>query len=430
MISRINNTNVQIMDERRARERRRRRRESPTGRPTTWMLSLVSLMLFPPACHYQHQMKCSAFILPHLQQPARYYLRNNNNNNNNNNRNDIEDRSSSSSSWHGDFNLVLQMAASSMGAQQPKNNAKQPGRGLSPYFQAILGRTNDRQRFVTGKYPVTVTVEENPTQKWLNLGRSSEGVATSVVLVNNTQIEKSLASYSRFQWIDDSERQECYVVSMELLAEIHIHKPGYLHIMSGDGAGSSAAALREASSCMTMKWDTVVAATAAAAAHRKKMSRSTAALYEQQQPPPQNTLEENNNNLQQQWKGGGGPVLYRDRLWVSGFTLAGRKGFLKSMDVESGHIHSVNARSESMALWPNEMNSVPSNLIQTNHHHNLRTSIKKQPMDDALLVSDGFLVPGKDRGGIYIVQKPGNSNSEWTISLTDRSDKHRWFYHR
>jgi hypothetical protein len=51
--------------------------------------------------------------------------------------------------------------------------------------------------------------------------------------------------------------------------------------------------------------------------------------------------------------------------------------------------------------------------------------------EDALLVSDGFLVPGKDQGGIYIIKNPENPSSEWTICLTDKSSGgDRWFYHR
>jgi hypothetical protein len=51
--------------------------------------------------------------------------------------------------------------------------------------------------------------------------------------------------------------------------------------------------------------------------------------------------------------------------------------------------------------------------------------------DDALLVSDGFLVPGKNKGGIYVVKNPGNPNTEWTSCLTGGSSKHHaWFYHR
>ena len=47
-------------------------------------------------------------------------------------------------------------------------------------------------------------------------------------------------------------------------------------------------------------------------------------------------------------------------------------------------------------------------------------------LDDALLVSDGFLVPGKDHGGLYIVKNPSTSR-EKSVCLTQDN---RWFYHR
>ena len=107
---------------------------------------------------------------------------------------------------------------------------------------------------------------------------------------------------------------------------------------------------------------------------------------------------------------------YRDRLWVTGFTLAGRRGIIKSVDADSGHIDSVNSRSEAMALWPNEVNSVPASLLS-----NVTLGASQECyFDDALLVSDGFLVPGKDRGGLYIVKNPSNPNSEWTACMTDQ----------
>lgn len=267
------------------------------------------------------------------------------------------------------------MAAATLGSE-----------GLSRYFQGILSRTNDRQRFVTGQYPVIVTVEEDPTRKWLNLGRP-ESSATSVIFVNDTIPDRSLASYDRFQWLEDRERKELHqryaTASLELLAEINMVKPGYLQILSSDGAGSSAATLRHADE--GTKWNRL----------------RNSVLYEQ--------LED------LKWKG-----PYRDRLWVTGFSLAGRRGTVKSMDVCDGYIDSVNDRSEAMTLWPNELSSVPASLLPDS----------SSKFDDALLVSDGFLVPGKDQGGIYVIKNPGNPNSEWSICLTEISPRDRWFYHR
>ena len=134
---------------------------------------------------------------------------------------------------------------------------------------------------------------------------------TAYVLVNDTTIDKSLASYDRFQWLDEHERSVLHgrytSVSMELLAEIHMIKPGYLQILSSDGAGSSAAALRNIDSSTNQNWKY--------GWNRKKNS----ALYQE--------LED------LRWE-----APFRDRLWVTGFSLAGRKGIVKSMDVQTGEI--------------------------------------------------------------------------------------------
>ena len=277
-------------------------------------------------------------------------------------------------------------------------------KGLSRYFQGILSRTRDRQRFVTGKYPVIVSVEENPTQKWLN--RDS---ATSLLLVNDTTLDKSLASYDRFQWLDDVERHELHdryaSISLELLAEIHMTRPGYVHILPRQGPGASAEKLRAYGS--TTRWN--------------RFENST--LYQElfldeilnlpvDTPHHKHHHHPHNANP-------------KDRLWVTGFSLASRKGFVQSMDVDTGHIASVNRRSEAMTLWPNEVGRVPKDVLLSSK---MQSSLGVDD-SDALLVSDGFLVPGKDRGGIYLVKNPGNPHSEWTVPLTDREGE-RWFYHR
>jgi hypothetical protein len=287
--------------------------------------------------------------------------------------------------------LSASLAESSLSSSSSSGErlSRYSGEGLSRYYQSILSRTNDRQRFVTGKYPVIVSVQEDPTRKWLALGR---GDTATTMLVNGTSIDRSLASYDRLQWLDDDERGELHnryaSVSMELLAEIHMDKPGYVNILSSDGAGSSAAALRNADDSTT-RWN--------------RWKRKRALLEE---------LEDS------KWQS-----PYQERLWVTGFTLAGRRGIVKSMDVNNGHIDSVNKRSKTMALWPNEVNSVPTKLLGNQQASNNK-------YEDALLVSDGFLVPGKDRGGIYIVKNPGNPASEWTVCLTNMESGDRWFYHR
>ena len=305
-----------------------------------------------------------------------------------------------------------------------------------------------------------VTVEENPTRKWLDLGRMQQQggggsehnqFSTSVVLVNGTNIDKSLASYDRYQWLDDPERQELHdryaTVSMELLAEISIDKPGYLKILQSDGAGSSAAHSRKiqqrqqkdgSSTPLWNRWR----ATA-------KDSTTATQQHEQHQEMEEDTQEK--------------PLL-RDRLWSTGFSLTSPRGFIKSVDIHDGHIDEVNPRSESMISWPNEITKVPTNMIQRqrqqkhqkhgdnndgNHdspqQHQPQQSIRESwdemssagsgdgtnsLTQDALLVADGFLVPGKDRGGIYVVNNPAHKESEWSIPLTDPFSTDRWFYHK
>jgi hypothetical protein len=256
---------------------------------------------------------------------------------------------------------------------------------------------------VTGQYPVIVTVEENPTLRWLKLGKDSRDVSTAVVMVNGTSIDRSLASYDRYQWLDDQERKELHnryaAVSMELLAEIYLPRPGYLQILPSDGAGSSAALSRNAkNSNQWNKW------------RRDAACREREGVEAQEAP-------------------------FRDRLWVTGFSLASRNGFIKSVDIHNGHIDTINKRSESMIPWPNEVNKVPVDLITNqqwlrNKKNKHQVSFPNEITQDALLVSDGFLVPGKNRGGIYVINNPGNEKHEWSVCLTDPFEKEGWFYHR
>ena len=185
------------------------------------------------------------------------------------------------------------------------------------------------------------------------------------MLVNGTAPARSLASLDRWNWLDDDERQEladsCGMISLELIAEIHTERPGYLRILSSESAGNAAAALQRP-----------------AFAHK--------------------LIEVPNRSL-------------RERLWVTGFSLTGRKGIVKSVDAKDGAIHSINDRTSRSILWPNEVAEVPNN-------------------PDALLIADGFLVPGKDRGGIYVVSKPGSPQYEWNVCLTKSTSQERWFDHK
>ena len=301
---------------------------------------------------------------------------------------------------------------------------------IAQSFRSILARNRNRhhrQRFVTGQFPVIVSVEENPTRRWLDLGRIQQQgeLSNSVVLVNGTNIDRSLASYDRYQWLEEIERQELHdryaTVSMELLAEITVEKPGYLQIMRSNGAGSLAEHSRNLQKEMndggiTLPW--------------RKTGKYSATLgteaYFNADPGTRKPL--------------------RDRLWSTGFSLTSPSGFIKSVDIQDGHIDSASARSESMISWPNEITKVPMNLVkhQTPGRNYLSDQENRDKMtgekegssfvntfiQDALLVADGFLIPGKDRGGIYLVNKPSDKELEWSVALTDPLSTERWFYHK
>lgn len=268
--------------------------------------------------------------------------------------------------------------------------------GLSRFHQSIMSRSADRQRLVTGKDPLLITVEDNPTRRWLGLGREGTA-ATAQLLVNGTTVEHSTASFDRFQWIDDEERFELHqryaMVSLELIAEVNIKKPGYVNILPSSGAGSTAALRRVVEK--STAWNRYT---------------GTSAIFDE--------IDGNRVN--------------KDRLWVTGFSLTSQRGYLHSVDAETGHIDSVNKQTSSSILWPNESSSVPSfREMRVKSNGSAAINSKGNERDDALLVSDGFLVPGKNKGGIYVVKNPGNSGTEWTCCLTGGSTKHRaWFYHR
>lgn len=309
--------------------------------------------------------------------------------------------------------------------------------GLSKFHLSILSRTADRQRFITGRYPVTVTVKDNPTRKWLNLGRrTAEAIAETEIFVNGTAASRSLASLDRFLWLDDSERQhqqEQYaMVSLELLAEIHLERPGYLQILDSRGAGARAAASHAAASLQ--------------ADHHHpggggggwRLRTHTLKLLKR--------IEGHNNAVVSSARTAYHESITTniDRLWVTGFSLAGRQGLVTAVDCETCYIKPVNDRSRNAMLWPNEVQQVPADLLgsyptaavaaaaakkQKQRDSNGLDRDRDEPRryQDALLVCDGFLVPTKDRGGLYVVKNPGHE-TEWTVCLTKQRD--RWFYHR
>mmetsp|Transcript_11118 Transcript_11118/g.21615 ORF Transcript_11118/g.21615 Transcript_11118/m.21615 type:complete len:613 (+) Transcript_11118:30-1868(+) len=126
-----------------------------------------------------------------------------------------------------------------------------------------------------------------------------------------------------------------------------------------------------------------------------------------------------------------------DRLWVTGFSLTKQRGELHTLDVKTGIMSHVNDKTAKSIKWPNEVASIPmqstncefnkyaEGLGKTDDSYNSESDYNG--LADALLVTDGFLVPGKDKGGLYVVKNPGNKAAEQKVCLTDGSE---WFYHR
>jgi hypothetical protein len=321
-----------------------------------------------------------------------------------------------------------------------------------------------------------VTLEENnPTLRWLG-GKSQSSQqqqqqattqkqqpkkSTTVLLLNGTSIDQSVASFDRhYQWWldddnddDDLKEQQCksssssssssslhsnnryatttttVVLSMELLAEISMEKPGYLQILPSQGPGRTAWMERtlqqqQQSGTTTTRWN------------KNKWRKRDDVLLEEAPATTTTTT-----------------TTQGERLWVTGFSLAGRHGIVNTMDIHDGNVHSISARSKSMMMWPNEICHVPANLLMMNvnvHQKDQKQQEEEEEqahalpppqtsqsatfpplqLQDAILVSDGFLVPGKDRGGIYLVRNPSHRHFEWTVCLTDPYEREPWFYHR
>ena len=295
---------------------------------------------------------------------------------------------------------------------------------------------------------MTVCVTENPTKKWLHQlrGDSSQALLTEL-LVNGTAIDRSAASMDRFQWLDGDEKQDLWdlysMVSVELVAEIRMERPGYLHVLPASTAGASAAAVRRVGTQVRGYWKRT-RALAALNKWNDVTGTATAVIT----TTTTTTVDANDDGE------------HKDRLWVTGFSLAGRQGLLKSVDATADEsdqvdrIQSVNDRTAQAMLWPNEVHAVPANLFSSRSSTaatadttatTAATTATTATMgaettaslpnhseyQDALLVADGFLVPGKDRGGVYVVKNPGHPQMEWTVSLTATPGKsERWFYHR
>ena len=261
--------------------------------------------------------------------------------------------------------------------------------GLSKFHRSILSTTSVRQRCVTGEYPLTITVSENPTRKWLGSTRrriTGDGLADCQMLVNGTSVDRSLASYDRFQWLDEEERNKMHekyaLLSLELVAEINVRKPGYLNILPKRAAGLSATA--------TSRFD-------------KKFQFDSSLLLKE--------LERQNED--------------GERLWITGFSLTKQSGEMHYLNLDTCKMGQVNSRTADAIRWPNEVQIVPKqqhpcdeNTQSLNSDNN---NMYQQSLEDSLLVSDGFLVPGRDNGGLYVVRNPGNEKNECYVCLAGGS---------
>lgn len=290
--------------------------------------------------------------------------------------------------------------------------------GLSKFHLSILSRTIERQRFMTGKYPIYLTINRNPTRKWLNIGRrvrEDGSTPTDIeILINGTTLDRSLASIDRFHWIEIEERKKLEMLSFEFLAEINIEKPGYLQLLSSDTAGLSADLYFK--SAAKMNNDSLENPFCSNEPLDNRITGVTSA-----------SMKDDSR-------------VANERLWVTGFSLGSQQGTTASVDTRSCQVRSINEKSTKLMLWPNEVQNVPTRIITTPetseslHERHLRNRAMggsdpaHKEHQDALLVCDGFLLPTKDRGGLYIVRKPGDPLSESTIRLTAKNE--RWFYHR
>jgi len=275
--------------------------------------------------------------------------------------------------------------------------------GISNAYHNVFRQTLGRQRFVTGRDPLLITVKATPIRRWIK-----HAVTASILVRRTKPDESSMAIVANTQLVDHKCRNplnQLVKLSVELIGEINVKKPGHINVLPSNTAGLTAS----------------VRAVVGVGDAWNRWQNS--ALMEQ--------LDRHHRQ---------GPR--HDRLWVSGFSLGGQLGYIHSFDVKTGHIRSVNQRSARSLLWPNEAGPVPLSLLE--RKPDSTKSLSTSPLNehnvlgDALLVSDGFLVPGKDKGGLYIVKNPGNPDSERTVCLTGghhhvvgpEAENTGWFYHR
>lgn len=308
--------------------------------------------------------------------------------------------------------------------------------GLSRYNRRLV--TPTRQRFVTGKYPLYVSVRESPTRKWLSKSKKFDektmGMSSSEVYVNGTFVERSLASFDRYAWEEEEAGTKegntmisstSELLSLELVAEVHVRKPGYLNIMPKEILKSNNYITKYAAS---QESDT--------------SSQFLQGWFTQKQQKRKKEKEEKDNE-----------DLHREMLWVTDFSLT-KPGGITYVDTKLGKIQRLGINDDfdekvakssflqqtMMMLgnyrqnnhitfgWPNEVGRVPLQNFSPSKKAQ-KQSFRETEYQDAMLVTDGFLVPGRENGGLYVVQNLGQEEGRETkVSLTEEKDG--WFYHR
>lgn len=319
-----------------------------------------------------------------------------------------------------------------------KSELKPPRRsektaGLSKYYQNMFASTSKRQRCVTGQYPLKLKIQENPTRKWLTTGSSSAG--TSQMLVNGTSVDRSLASYERLQWLDNEERsrlrKEHALFSLELLAEINVKKPGYIQILPASSAGFYAKKERERSQIYKNRYKLTFGERLSNDILIKETEGEHGGYFSGRQDILERIIESE-----------------KERLWITGFSLTKKSGELHYVDIECGSMGYISKSTASAIRWPNEVTIVPA---KDEYMFVKRSSESNSHDEDALLVSDGFLIPGRDNGGLYVISRPGHENEyrsclaggngvDGLLSKLENksrlgddqysSDEDGWFYHR
>jgi len=108
------------------------------------------------------------------------------------------------------------------------------------------------------------------------------------------------------------------------------------------------------------------------------------------------------------------PPVARDelqRLWVTNFGMA-RPGSVVGIDLTGTR---EARRVGADFAWPNAVEHVPEGAVP---------SVK----GGAILVADGFLVPGKNDGGVFLVADPGGKRER--VARISPQKAGGWFYHR